>query len=47
MEAKLITVVVEGRVKLVRSVDPTAIDDHHDLFIDFAESRHDLMNILA
>jgi hypothetical protein len=47
MEAKLIAVVVEGRVKLVRSVDPTAIDDHPDLFIDLAESRHDLMNILA
>jgi hypothetical protein len=47
MEAKLIAVVVEGRVQLVRPVDPPAIDDHHDLFIAFAESRHDLMNILA
>ena len=47
MEAQLIAVVVEGRVKLVCSVDPTAIDDHHDLLIDFAERRHDWMNILA
>jgi len=47
MEAKLIAVVVEGRVELVRPVDPAAIDDHHDLFADCAESRHDLMNIVA
>src|SRR6266568_2651421 len=47
MEAKLIAVVVEGRVELVRPMDPTAIDDHHDLFADCAERRHDLMNILA
>jgi hypothetical protein len=47
MEAKLSAVVVEGRVKLVRPMDPTAIDDHHNLFIAFAERRHDLMNILA
>jgi hypothetical protein len=39
--------VVEGRVKLVRSVAPTASDDHHDLCLEFAESRHALMNILA
>jgi hypothetical protein len=28
-------------------MDPTAIDDHHDLFRGFAEDRHDLMEILA
>jgi hypothetical protein len=28
-------------------MDPAAIHDHHDLFIDFAERRHDLMHILA
>src|SRR4030095_15667393 len=47
MEAKLIAVVVEGRVKLVRPMDPTAIDDHHDLFIAFAERRQCVMHILA
>jgi hypothetical protein len=47
MEAKLAVVVVEGRVELVRPMDPAAIDDHHDLFASFAEGRHDLMDILA
>ena len=47
MEAQLIAVVGEGRVELVRPVDPAAIDDHHDLFAAFAESRQDLMQILA
>src|SRR5437588_10403147 len=28
-------------------VDPAPIHDHHDLFADFAERRHDLRNILA
>ena len=40
-------VVVEGRVELVRSMDPTTIDDHHHLFLGFAEGRHDLMEIVA
>jgi hypothetical protein len=31
------------RVKLVRPMDPTAIDDHDDIFAGFAEGRHDLM----
>ena len=39
-------VVCQGRVKLVRSMDPAAIDDHHDLFVGFAEDRHHLMQIL-
>ena len=46
MEAKLIVVVVERRVELVRPMDPAAIDDHHDLFASFAEGRHHLVDIL-
>jgi hypothetical protein len=40
-------VMVEGRVELVRPLDPAAIDDHHDLFAGFAEGGHHLMEILA
>ena len=47
MEAQLAVVVVEGRVELVRPMDPAAIDDHHDLFAGFAEGGHHLMEILA
>ena len=47
MEAKLVMVVLQGRVKLVRSMNPAAIDDHHDLFASFAEGGHHLMDILA
>ena len=47
MEAKLAVVVLKGRVELVGPMAPAAIDDHHDLCADFAERRHDLMNILA
>ena len=47
MEAQLAVVVFQGRVKLVRSMDPAAIDDHHDLFAGFAKDTHDLMEILA
>jgi hypothetical protein len=47
MEAKLIVVVVESGVELVRPMDPAAIDDHHDLFAGFAERGHHLMDILA
>jgi hypothetical protein len=46
MEAKFIVVVVKSGVELVRSVDPAAIDDHHDLFAGCAEDRHHLVNIL-
>src|SRR5262250_1550936 len=46
MEAKLLVVVGESGVELVRPMEPTAIDDHHDLFASFAEDRHHLMNIL-
>src|SRR4029453_16368962 len=47
MEAKLVVVVLQGRVELVRSMNPAAIDDHHDLFASFAEGGHHLMDILA
>ena len=47
MEAKLIMIVVEGRVELVRPVDPAPIDDHHHLFLGFLEGRHYLVDILA
>jgi hypothetical protein len=47
MEAKLLLIVVEGRVKLMRPMDATAIDDHHDLFASFTKDPHDLMDILA
>jgi hypothetical protein len=47
MEAKLVVVVLQGRVELVRSMNPAAIDDHHDLFASFAEGGHHLMEILA
>jgi len=47
METQLALIVVEGRLKLMRSMDPAAIDDHHDVFAGFAEGRHHLMEILA
>ena len=47
MQLKLAVVVVEGHVELVRAMDTTAIDDHHDLFPGFAEGCHHLMDILA
>jgi hypothetical protein len=46
MEAKLIVVVVESGVELVRPMDAAAIDDHHNLFAGFAEDRHHLVHIL-
>src|SRR5215813_1731652 len=47
MEAQLLVVVVERGVELVRPVDPAAIDDHHDLFVRFAEDCHHLVHILS
>ena len=47
MEAQLAIVVVECGVELMRPMDPAAIDDHHDLFVGFAEGCHHLMNILT
>jgi hypothetical protein len=47
MEAKLALVVVECRVKLMCPMNPTAIDDHDDLFAGFAKDCHHLMEILT
>ena len=47
MEAKLTVVVLKGRVELMRPMDPAAINDHDDLFADFTEGCHHLMDILA
>ena len=47
MEAKLLVVVVKRCIELVRPVDPATIDDHHDLFVRFAEDCHHLVNILS
>src|SRR6516162_9237023 len=47
MDATLVVRVLKGRVKLVRSVDPAAIGDHHDLFAGGAEGGHHLVDILA
>src|SRR4029450_106524 len=47
MEAKLVMIVVEGCIKLVRPVDAAPIDDHDDLFAGLAESCHHLVDILA
>src|SRR5215475_13939872 len=47
MEAKLPLIVVEGRVKLLRPMNATAVDDHDDLFASFTKDTPDLMDILA
>ena len=47
MEATRALIMVEGRVELVCPMDPTAIDDHHDLCASVAEGRHHVMEILA
>ena len=47
MNAQIVVVVVEGRVELVRPMDPAPIDHHHDLFPGFPEGSHDLVHILA
>src|SRR5436853_753554 len=47
MEAKLALIVIEGRVELMRPMDPAAIDDHDDVFAGFAKGCHHLMDILA
>jgi len=47
MEAPRALLVVEGRGALVRPMAPTAIDDHHHLFLGCAEGRHDLMERVA
>ena len=47
MEAYLAIVVVKGGIELMRPMDPAAIDDHHHLFVRFAEGRHHLMEVLT
>jgi hypothetical protein len=47
VEAKLTMVVRERCVKLVRSMDTTAVTTHDDLFACFAKDTHALMEILA
>jgi hypothetical protein len=39
--------VVECLVGFVRPMDPTAIDDHHDLFASFLAGRHHWVDISA
>jgi hypothetical protein len=40
-------VVGQSRCELVGSMSPAVIDDPHDLWADFAEGSHHLMEILA
>ena len=47
MEAQLPPIVVEGRVELMRPMDPTAIDDPHHLLVGFPKGRHDWVPILT
>jgi len=47
VEAKGTTVVVEGRVELVRPMDAAAIDDHHDLCASGAEGGPHVREIVA
>jgi hypothetical protein len=37
----------EGRIELVRPMDPAAIDNHHDVLACSAEGGHHLMEILT
>jgi hypothetical protein len=47
MEAQFAVVVLKCRIKLMRPMDPAAIDDHHHLFARFPEGRHHLMEVLT
>src|SRR5215470_2967486 len=47
MEAQFAVVVLKCRIKLMRPMDPAAIDDHHHVFARFAEGRHHLMEVLT
>ena len=43
MQLQRAVVVVEGRVELVRPMDPAALNDHHPLFVGFTTDMHALM----
>ena len=47
MEAQLAVIVLQGRVERVCPMNPAAVDDHHDLFVSFAQGRQHLMHVLA
>ena len=47
MAAKRAVVVRKRRVQLMRPMNPTAIDDHHDFLRGFAKGGHHLMDVLA
>jgi hypothetical protein len=47
METKRAVVMVKCRVELLRPMDPTPVDDHHDLFLGSAEARHHLVDRVA
>src|SRR2546425_12851617 len=47
MEATLPVPVCQSRRELMGPLDPAPIDDHADLFPNFAEGRHHVMAILA
>jgi len=47
MQAKLVMIVREGRVQLMRPMDATPVNHHDDFLARFAKDVHDLMDILA
>ena len=47
METKRAVVMVECCVELMRPMNPTPVDDHHDLFLGGSKGRHHLVDILA
>jgi hypothetical protein len=47
VEAPWAGVMVEGRVELVRPMDPAAVADQHDLFAGVLAGRHHLVEIVA
>jgi hypothetical protein len=47
MELQLSRLMCQCGGKFFCPMDATAIDDHHDLFIGFAQEVHDVMQILA
>src|SRR5881392_1631024 len=47
MHLQLAVVMIEGRVKLMRPMDPATVHDLHDLFAGFPKDVHDLMKVLA